>query len=483
MSALLEKLNTLPPLWCSEDVRDVTKGRGDSIWQAFGVSIDSREVTTGDLFIALRGERHDAHKFLPQAFENGAAAALVSADAPAGLGPTIRVADTMAALKALGLASRARSSAKIIGVTGSVGKTGVKDALHRCLARHANAHASVKSFNNDIGVPLTLARMVDWADYGIFEMGMNHAGELRDLSAMVRPHVAVVTTVASAHRAFFDSEEAIADAKAEIFEGLEKGGVAVLNFDNPHFERLKAAAKAVGADVISFGLNEGADVRGLSVSYQDNLSAIAADVAGDRLIYKVGIPGRHWVLNSLAVLAVIKVLDGDLGISGLSLSELEALPGRGRRLSIKVSQGRALLIDDAYNANPASMRAAIETLGRVIPQGRGRRIAVLGDMLELGENADADHIALTDALRAAHVAKVVGVGAHMKALIDHLEQAVPEISTLHATSHDILLDYARRRIRDGDVVLVKGSNSMGLGRFVDDLSNARHLHPRERGED
>lgn len=471
----------LPPLWNAEDAARAVGGINTAPWQAFGIAIDNREVHPGDLFVALKGERHDAHKFVGKAFEAGAYAALVADDVelPGVDGPLLKVADTQKALVALGQAARARSKAKIIGVTGSVGKTGTKDALYQCFSRMGAAHVSVKSFNNDIGVPLTLARMVDWADFGVFEMGMNHAGELIDLSAQVRPHVALITTVESAHAAHFENEEAIADAKAEIFSGLESGGTAVLNRDNRHFDRLVNAAKAAGVEhILSFGFHEDADVRPLNVAMHADLSCIAADICGERLIYKVGISGQHWVLNSLGILATIHAAGGDLGLAGLALGELAPLPGRGRRLTIDVRGGNALLIDEAYNANPASMRAALAAMAAVPVEKPGKRIAVLADMLELGEGADRLHEELAEPLLKAEISHLVLKGAHWSALMDRLSK---EIAVFHVEDDEDLLAHAAKHFGPNDVILAKGSNALGLGRFVERLLEGAHLknHPRK----
>jgi len=471
----------LPPLWDGDIAAETVKGENTASWQAFGVAIDNREVHPGDLFVALKGERHDGHKFIAKAFEAGAYAALVNHDADlSGLNsPLLKVPDTQEALVALGRAARARSKAKIIGVTGSVGKTGTKDALYHCFSRVGAAHVSVKSFNNEIGVPLTLARMVDWADYGVFEMGMNHAGELRALSAQVKPHVALITTVESAHAAHFENEEAIADAKAEILTGLEPGGVAVLNRDNRHFDRLADAARAAGVErILSFGFHEEADVRPLNVAMHADLSCIAADVCGQRLIYKIGLAGRHWVMNSLGILAAIQAAGGDLGLAGLALGELTPLPGRGRRLTIDVTGGSALMIDEAYNANPASMRSALAAMKNMPVEKPGKRIAVLGDMLELGENSDEIHADLADVIKDAGVTHLIVKGKHWGALAEKLSK---DLALYQLEDNDQLLAHAKAHFKPNDLILAKGSNALGLGRFVEDLRDGKHLqrHPHQ----
>lgn len=466
------------PLWRGAAAAAVTGGAGPADWSAFGIAIDSRDVAPGDLFVALAGPNHDGHDYLSQAFAAGAHAALVAADRALDgtLGPLLRVADPMQALTALGEAARARSKARFVGVTGSVGKTGMKEALYRCLSRQTPTHASVKSFNNEIGVPLTLARMPETAAYGICEMGMNHAGEIARLTAMVRPHVAIITTVASAHREFFASEEAIADAKAEIFLGLQPGGIAVLNRDNRHYERLAAAAHAAGVDrIISFGIDHDADIRATDMVLHEDLSCVAADVAGIRLFFKIGVPGRHWVMNALGALAVVHALDADLSQAALALAELRAMPGRGARSRIVAKRGSATLIDDSYNANPASMRAALDLLAAAQPSGNGRRIAVLGDMMELGTEAAAIHADLAGPAAAAKADIVIAVGPLMRHLGDAL--VAQGLRCLFAADADEAFALLQPRLRDGDVVLVKGSNASGMHRLAASLKDMPRPRP------
>lgn len=449
-------------LWTSGGIAAATGGTASGEFSVSGVTFDSREVIGGELFIALRGESTDGHRFIGQARERGASGFLVGEPVD---GAHVLVADTTAALEALGGASRGRSDAVVIGVTGSVGKTSVKEALKLSLERLApgRTHASVKSYNNHTGVPLSLARMPADSRFGVFEMGMNHAGELSALTRMVRPHVAVVTWVTSAHREFFATEELIADAKGEIFAGLEPGGTAIIPFDSIHRDRLLAHAKPHAANILTFGEGEGADVRAKRYSLQPDCTTATAEVAGELLTYKVGMAGRHWLNNSLAVLAAVKAAGGDLGLAGLALAGLTGLPGRGRRLRVNRGSGQAVVIDESYNANPASMNAALAVLAEVPPIGEGRRLAVLGSMKELGELSDEFHAGLAPAVEAAGVAHVVLVGREIEPLADALKR---RLKVEHVADAAAAIQAAERALRADDVLLVKGSNSVGLGRLV-----------------
>jgi UDP-N-acetylmuramoyl-tripeptide--D-alanyl-D-alanine ligase len=449
-------------LWTSGEIAAATGGTASGEFSVSGVTFDSREVIGGELFIALRGESTDGHRFVGQARERGASGFLVGEPVE---GAHVLVADTTAALEALGGASRRRSDATVIGVTGSVGKTSVKEALKLSLDRLApgRTHASVKSYNNHTGVPLSLARMPADSRFGVFEMGMNHPGELAALTRMVRPQVAVVTWVASAHREFFATEELIADAKGEIFEGLEPGGTAIIPFDSPHRDRLLGHAGPHAANVLTFGEGEGADVRAKRYSLQPDCTTATADVAGELLTYKVGMAGRHWLNNSLAVLAAVKAAGGDLGLAGLALAGLTGLPGRGRRLRVNRGGGQAVVIDESYNANPASMNAALAVLGEVPPIGEGRRLAVLGSMKELGALSDEFHAGLAPAVEAAGVAHLVLVGQEIEPLAEALKR---RLKVEHVADAAAAIQAAERALRADDVLLVKGSNSVGLGRLV-----------------
>lgn len=453
-------------LWTSAEIAEAVGGEASGEFSVRGVAFDSREVGTGDLFIALKGETTDGHRFLDGAFGNGAAGAIVSEDCGH---PHVRVADTMDALNALGAASRARTGAKIVGVTGSVGKTGVKEALFAALDRpsEGQAHRSVKSYNNHTGVPLSLARMPRRARYGVFEMGMNHAGELSALTQLVRPHVAIVTAIAPAHIEFFDSIEGIADAKGEIFEGLEPGGTALIPFDSPHRDRLIGWAEPHAARIWTFGRGEGADIRACEVSPELAGTIVSALLPAGELTYTIGLPGEHWVSNSLAVIGAVEAVGGDLAAAGLALAEMAGLPGRGARSAIPAGDGEALLIDESYNANPVSMRAALKTLGG---ERAERRIAVLGAMGELGEDSDRYHAELAGPLGDASVDLAVLVGEPMKVLADALGNT---IAIVHVPDAAAALESLEGEIRPGDAVLVKGSNYIGLARLVEALAGGK----------
>ncbi|WP_129791617.1 UDP-N-acetylmuramoyl-tripeptide--D-alanyl-D-alanine ligase [Sphingosinicella sp. CPCC 101087] len=455
-------------LWSSAEIATAVGGDAHGTFEVSGVTFDSREVQPGDLFIALKGEATDGHRFVAQALEKGAAGLLVSQPVE---GPHVQVAETARALDELGRASRARSSARIIGVTGSVGKTSTKEALYAALDRAdpGRTHRSVKSYNNHTGVPLSLARMPREASYGIFEMGMNHAGELAALTRLVRPHVALVTAIASAHREFFESEEAIADAKGEIFEGLEGGGTAILPFDSPHRDRLAALAGPHAARMVTFGLGEGADVRAAYlVRAPRGGTMVTATLPDAQLSFTVGQPGEHMVSNALAVLAAVWAVGGDLAAAGLALADLAAIPGRGERRMVSVGGGEALLIDESYNANPASMVATLKVLGE--EPVAGRRIVVLGSMRELGPDSDAFHAALAEPIAEAGVDYAILVGEEMEALAKALGRRT---DLAHVPDAAAATGLAREAIGPGDAMLVKGSNSIGLAALVEALAGGK----------
>ena len=447
-----------PLLWTGEEAAAATGGGTTVPWRAGGVSIDSRTLAPGDLFVALRGPNFDGHGFVAAALAAGAAAALVDhrPDGVAEDAPLLVCDDTLAALERLGRAGRARSAARIIAVTGSVGKTGTKEALLHCLAAQAPSYATAGSLNNHWGVPLSLARLPADCRYGVFELGMNHAGEIGPLVRMVRPQVGLITIIAAAHLEFFASVEAIADAKAELFEGLEPGGTAILNRGNPQFERLAAAARAAGiADIRSFGADEEADARLFACACGEETSKVEAKIAGVRVAYTLSLPGRHLVMNSLGVLLAAAVAGADVAAAAAELGRLPPVKGRGVRRRIAMGDGGAFtLIDESYNASPAAMEAAIEVAGAVMPADGGRRIAVLGDMRELGAAADDLHAALAAPLAGAGFHRVFCCGPHMRALYDALPN---DVRGGYAADAATLAPLATAAVRAGDVVLVKGS--------------------------
>lgn len=439
-------------LWTADEAARATAGHTTGSWQARGVSIDSRTIATHDLFVALEGPHRDGHDYVETALEQGAAAAMVARGRlTKPLSPLLEVDDTLEGLCGLARASRARSKARIIAVTGSVGKTGTKEALHHVLAAQSSVYANVASFNNHWGVPLSLARLAPEIAYGVFEIGMNHAGEITPLTRMVRPHVALVTTVEAAHLEFFGSIEAIAHAKAEIFQGLETGGVAVLNADNAMFGLLRDAALAAGAQrIIAFGETAAADVRLLAMRSDATGSDVEALIDGQNLAFRIGIPGRHWIQNSLGVLAGCRALGADLEQAATALRSLNAPAGRGTQHRLSWGDGTITVLDESYNANPASVRAALDVLGRM----PGRRVAVLGDMLELGETSPELHAELRLSVENAGVSCLFTAGPLMR----HLHDAAAQMpSRRHADDAPALAGMVASELQPGDVVLIKGS--------------------------
>ena len=448
-------------LWTSDEIAAATGGTASAPFEVSSVTFDSREVGPGDLFVAMPGTVHDGHKFVDAAFASGAAGAIVSQ--PVG-GPHVLVDDTFAALRALARASRERSRATIVGVTGSVGKTSTKEALYAALDRNrpGKVHRSVKSYNNHTGVPLSLARMPRDAEFGIFEMGMNNAGEIRALTAQVRPNLAIITAIAPAHIENLGSEEAIADAKAEIFEGLEPDGVAILPNDTPHRDRLVKAARRYAERIITFGSGD-ADVHAVhAVNAEGSGSLISAALLERELTFTISQRGEHWVSNALAVLAAVEALGEDVAVAGLALADLGGLKGRGERHVLELDGGEALLIDESYNANPASMAATLKSLGSEADVER--RIAVLGPMRELGEHSGALHASLAPAVREARVDRLILIGEEMRPLA---EQIVGSISFDLVSDVDEATNSLMRMLRPGDAVLVKASNSVGLAGLVE----------------
>jgi UDP-N-acetylmuramoyl-tripeptide--D-alanyl-D-alanine ligase len=470
---MTEPLWTLPALVAAMGAT----ASGSPAAQATGISIDSRTLRPGDLFFAIKGDVHDGHAFVPAALKAGAAAAVVSREqAGAFDGPLLVVPDVLEALVALGRAARARSGAKIVAVTGSVGKTGTKEALRTVLSRQGPTHASDKSFNNHWGVPLTLARLPAGARFGAFEIGMNHAGEITPLVGMVRPHAAIVTAVEPVHIENLGSIEAIADAKSEIFSGVVPGGAAIIIRDNPHYPRVRAHAEARGdLEVITFGEHPQADVRLTALELRPDDSLVEASVLGRPVSYRIGSPGRHVAMNSLAVLAAVAAIGADVAAAAAAFADVVPPSGRGSRIRLALPGGEATLIDESYNANPASMGAAMAILGRQPVSGQGRRIAVLGDMLELGEHGPALHAGLAEAVAANGIDIVHACGPLMR----HLHEALPpERRGAWAPSAGELQPLVLAGIRPGDVVTVKGSNGSRTGAIVAALK-AAFPHPAD----
>ena len=390
----------------------------------------------------------------------------------------LHVADTQLALEALGREARRRSSAGIAAVTGSVGKTSSKEMLHLALESSGPTHASRGSLKNQIGVPLSLARLPADAAFGVFEAGMNHPGELTPLSELIAPDVALITTVEAVHLAAFASVEEIADAKAEIFAGMTADGVAVLNRDNPQFDRLADAARARGlARIVGFGTSTDADARLLKIEPNATDSTLRVDIDGSALAYRLALPGRHMALNSVGVLAAALALGADLDAAAALLGALKPLPGRGTRHSLAIDGGMGELIDESYNASPASVRAALEVLATVRPGAGGRRIAVLGDMLELGPAAPALHAGLATAVETAGVSLAFTCGEQMNAL----REALPaSIGGAHAVDSETLAPLVLGALMPGDLIMVKGSLGSRMRFVVDALLRGATAQPSRR---
>jgi UDP-N-acetylmuramoyl-tripeptide--D-alanyl-D-alanine ligase len=442
-----------------------------------GISIDSRTLTPGDAFFAISGDNRDGHAFVDAALKAGAGLAVVSnakRDTLAADAPLLVVDDVLDALRDLARASRARLKGKVIAVTGSVGKTSTKEALRLVLSREGETHASAASYNNHWGVPLSLARCPADARFAVFELGMNHAGEIGPLSRMVQPDIAIITTIAPVHLEHFASVDGIADAKAEIFEGLVEDGIAILNRDNDYFNRLcDRALDARVSRVVSFGEEPGADAQLIKCVLQPDVSTVQARILGDDVTYKLGAPGKHLVMNSLAVLSAAKLAGADLAIAALALADFEPASGRGTRIALEMPGGSALLIDESYNANPVSMAAAIALLGQAEPGPRGRRIAVLGDMLELGEQSAALHASLVKPILDHAVDLVFCAGPAMR----NLWEALPSSRRGgYANDSTALEPQVLDAVSGGDLIMIKGSFGSKMAPIVKALQ--RKYAPR-----
>jgi len=457
------------PLWTIPEIAAAleTTPTGSPAIPVSGVSIDSRSLKRGDLFFAIKGERMDGHRFVDAAIDKGAAAAVVEQafEAPSS-SPLFRVPDTLEALNSLARQSRNRSSARIIAVTGSVGKTGTKEMLRTMLSASGPTHASEKSYNNLWGVPLSLARMPRDTAFGVFEIGMNHTGEITPLTRLVRPDIAIITWVAPVHIEFFKSVAEIADAKAEIFEGFEQGGTAILPADNEHFSRLAAHARSKDARVVSFGQSPGVHARLLSYESVEEGSVVTADILGGRLTFLIRARGRHLALNAIAALAAAKLSGAHIKTAAESLAQFEAPEGRGRTSAFNTPEGAILIIDESYNANPASMRAALEVLGTTPRTKCPRRVAVLGDMLELGHDGPQFHAELVSAVDSNGIDLVFCAGPLMAHLYDRLPlQKRGGWAQKSEDLRDLLLD----AVQGGDAVMIKGSLGSRMGHLAEAL--------------
>ncbi|MCC6735598.1 MAG: UDP-N-acetylmuramoylalanyl-D-glutamyl-2,6-diaminopimelate--D-alanyl-D-alanine ligase [Bauldia sp.] len=470
-------------LWTFAEIVAATRGRpvGPEPRSVDGIAIDSRTLQPGDAFFAIRGDRFDGHAFVGSALAHGAATAIVSTSRLAALGRVtgsmIVVDDVMEALRGLARAARMRTRAKIVAVTGSVGKTSTKDMLLQALGGIQPTHGAPASFNNHWGVPLTLARMPAESGYGVFEIGMNHAGEIAPLVSLVRPHAAIITTVEAVHLEAFGSVEEIAFAKAEILTGLDPAGTAILNRDNAYFDVLSRVAVELGIKhIVGFGVDRDAGARLDDVVLDADGSTVSATILGREITYVIGAPGRHLVQNSLAVLAAAAAIGADTEAVAAGLASFHAGKGRGERSAIEIGGGNAVIIDESYNANPASMRAALALLAQTAPGPGGRRIAVLGDMLELGTEELALHAGLAEPVVDAGADAVFLAGPRMKALWEALPA---DRRGVYAGSAAELESALAEALAPEDVIMVKGSNGSRMGPLVESLK--RRFAPRPLG--
>ena len=459
-------------LWTTQNIAQATGGKTAVETDVTGISIDTRSLQKGDLFVALQGDVADGHDYIDQAIEKGAAAILGAKDSVHD--NIIRVDDTLKALEKLGMAARERAGALRIGVTGSAGKTGTKEMLGIVFSAFGKTHTSVKSYNNHFGVPLTLARMPQDTEFGIFEMGMNHAGEISTLTKMVHPHIAIITTVLPAHIENFDDETGIARAKGEIVDGMDADGILILNHDNPHFETLQKIGRDHGLqNIYSFGEDEDADSFVTSLKLSSDGSKVKARILGEDIKFKLAIPGKHIALNALAVLTAVKSAGLDLQKAAKVLTQAEPIEGRGARLDvvIEADQPPITIIDESYNANPAAMQAAFKVLEMSKPKGDGRRLAVLGDMLELGPKGPTMHAELANPLLKAQTDLVFTCGPQMEALFSTLP---PPWQGAHAKDSFALCEHVTSAVKPGDVILVKGSLGSKMAYVVEALQNLNH---------
>jgi UDP-N-acetylmuramoyl-tripeptide--D-alanyl-D-alanine ligase len=470
-------------LWTTLELLAATKGRplGNLPEAITGISIDSRSLKAGEAFFAIKGDRVDGHDFASAAMAAGAGLLVVAEAKLPALGrlavPMIVVSDVLEAMAAVGVAARVRSRAKIIAVTGSAGKTTTKEALRLALAPSGKVHASDRSFNNHWGVPLSLARLPADADYAIFEIGMNHAGEIRPLVKMVRPDIAIITLIAAAHLGHFKNLNEIAEAKAEIFEGVERGGHALINRDDERWKLLEQKARAVGIENIwGFGEHQRAQFKLVGFEPAEAGSVFTARMEGKDFAVRLGAPGRHMAQNAMAVFGAAQLAGADVEKAIAALAGLSAEAGRGRIHRLRHPKGRFTVIDESYNANPASMRAAIALLAATPTGSNGRRIAVLGDMLELGDHAAKQHAGLAEPLAEAGIDRVFLGGPEMAALNDKLRETM---KVDYLPSVDELKPAVLSSVRPGDVVMIKSSNGIGFARIVQAL---QEKYPAAAGE-
>ncbi|MAZ76112.1 MAG: UDP-N-acetylmuramoylalanyl-D-glutamyl-2, 6-diaminopimelate--D-alanyl-D-alanine ligase [Micavibrio sp.] len=457
-------------IWTAKEAIDATGGQTSGDWSATGVSIDTRTIQEGDLFVALEGEAGNGHDYVVQAIESGACAAIVSREVEGvSEDKLLIVKDTLKAMEALGCAARARTGAKIIGVTGSVGKTGTKEMLNTAFDCQGQTHASIKSYNNHWGVPLSLSNMHAGTDFGIFEMGMNHPNEITPLTNMVRPNIAIITTISPVHVEHFkNGMDGIVAAKAEIFNGVEPGGYAVLNADISEFDALNKVAEEKNLSVATFGESDGAMARLVDCLEAANGSRVKAIIMDEEVSFTLQIAGRHIAQNTMAVLLAVKLAGGDVQKAARAIERQEPIVGRGKRelLDLGMADNPVTLIDESYNASPSAMNASFKVLALVDPGRGGRRIAILGDMLELGKDSAKHHADLALPLKAANIDLVYTCGKHMKNLHDSLP--ANQRGAYKVTSKE-LAEIVPDVLIPGDVVMVKGSLGSKMGLVVEAL--------------
>lgn len=456
-------------LWSASEAASATHGDAVGDWMASGVSIDTRTLNPGDLFTALRGPNHDGHDHVQDALNKGAAAAVVEraySNAPDGAG-LLRVDDTEQALRDLAAQARARTSAQICGVTGSVGKTGTKELLSAALGAQGKVSATAGNLNNHFGLPLSLSRMPADTDFGIFEMGMNHAGEISPLSKLACPHVAMIMSIESVHIENFDGIEGIADAKSEIFDGLLDGGTAVISRDTPFFDKLAERARECGAaEVWGFGMHSLSNARFLAADPTPTGQHVQASIGSKHLKYHLSMRGRHWAINTLGVLAAVASLGADLDAAAQALMNVKPPKGRGEIHTVNAEDGAFAIVDETYNASPVAVRAAMDVLKNSSPGRGGRRVVVLGDMLELGDDAEREHLSLANDITAHDFDLVFACGEHMPGILERLPD---DMRGGAAPNSEELAGLVAKRVRSGDLVLVKGSFGSQMGKVVRQL--------------
>lgn len=462
----LSQSNQITPLWDSKSISEALGIEAPSNIISYGVSIDSRTISDNDIFVALKGENHNGNLFALKALENGASIVIVDEDIDLPQeykSSVIKVPNALNALESLAKYSRNRTNAKIICVTGSVGKTSTKEMLRAAFGGCGSVYASHGNFNNHFGLPLCLANMPQDSDYGVFELGMNHAGEIGALSPIARPDVSIITTVEAVHLEFFDSVEGIARAKAEIFEGMKAGGTAIINNDNPYHEILKAAALGKGLKIITFGSNNTSDVELVSTK----AGAVEANVCGNILEYQLSTTGSQHIQNSLSVMAALYAASADLKMGASGIAKFS--PGRGRGQVLRNEALGLTVIDETYNAGPASMKMAIENVSK-LKTDSNRIILILGDMKELGQDAVKFHLDLCPIVQSANIDKVFCVGVLQKNIFDVLPDPLKGgyNTTSEETAKSIL-----SHLKANDIVMVKGSRSMQMEKIVNEIAGIK----------